>query len=451
LIVMKFGGSSVADAKRILAVRAIVADRRDRMPTVVVSALAGVTDLLQEAIDAARSGERELLERLLSDIERRHRWALTGAVEDQKRLHHLSLEVDGMFESLRQRIRSIRILREGTPRATDAVLAFGEMLSARIITGVFQDSGLPARLVDSRELIITDERFGEAEPDLPAVRRNAESKLKPLIAEREIPVLGGYIGATGSGDTTTLGRGGSDTSAAVLGAAMDAEEIQIWSDVDGLMSADPTLVPGARTLPRITFAEAAELAFYGAKVLHPDSIATAVRRQIPVRVLNSMRPEAEGTVVIGDDGEADGLASVSSRSGVCLVRVTNRRMRRESDFVSRVISAFAEADLCFDLLVSSEVAACLVVRQPLDIAGLKNTLGDNCGVDAMGDRAIICIVGSKLGHDGSFRALVLAALAEFEPEALVLGSSGSSLAAIVPQAVLERAVRGLHRRFLEEG
>jgi aspartate kinase len=450
LIVMKFGGSSVADAKRILAIRRIVSDRKHQRPVVVVSALAGVTDLLLEAIDAARTGERELLERLLSDVERRHRWALTGAVQEPTRLHHLSLEIDGMHEDLRQRIRSIRILREGTPRASDAVLAFGEMLSARIIAAAFQDAGLAASLVDSREVIATDERFGDAEPQLQAVREKVRLKLTPLVEAGEIPVLGGYIGATAGGDTTTLGRGGSDTSAAVLGAALAAEEIQIWSDVDGLMSADPVLVPNARTLSRVSFAEAAELAFYGARVLHPDSIAPAVKQKIPVRVLNSLRPDAVGTLIMGDQGAADALASVASRSGVCLARITNRRMRADAGFLPRVVGAFKRAGIGVDLLVSSEVAVCLAIPQRVDLAPVRAALGENIRIDIERDRAIICVVGSRLGRESSFRALVLSALAEFEPEMVGLGASSTSLAAVVPQAKLEPAVRELHRRFVEE-
>jgi aspartate kinase len=450
LIVMKFGGSSVADARRILAVRSIVSDRRERRPVVIVSALAGVTDLLLEAIGAARSGERDLLDRLLSDIERRHRWALTGAVQEPKRLHHLSLEIDSMFEDLRQRIRSIRILREGTPRATDAVLAFGEMLSASIISAAFRDAGLPSRLVDPREVIATDESFGEAEPELDAVRENARLKLLPAVEAGEIPVLGGYVGATGQGDTTTLGRGGSDTSAAVLGAAMDAEEIQIWSDVDGLMSADPALVPGARTLPRISFAEAAELAFYGARVLHPDAIAPAVKRRIPVRVLNSLQPEAAGTLIMDEESEAGALASVASRSDVCLARVTNRRMRGDAGFLPRVVRAFEQAGIEFDLMVASEVAVCFAMRQSAALATVRSALGESIKIEVERERAIIYIVGSRLGRDSSFRTLVLSALAEFEPDMVGLGASSNSLAAVVPRASLEPAVRGLHRRFVEE-
>jgi aspartate kinase len=449
---MKFGGSSVADAERIKAAARIVGDRRELSPVVVVSALAGVTDLLIEAVEAACAGERDRLDPILADLERRHRWALAGAVEDASRRHHLSLEVDGMFEELRQRIRSIRILGEGTPRAADAVMAHGEMLSARIVATAFEDLDLPGRWIDSRDVVITNERFGEAEPDLDLVSERAARVLGAVTASGGIPVLGGFVGSTPDGDTTTLGRGGSDTTAAVVGSAMGAEEIQIWTDVDGLMSADPALVPEARTLPLVSFAEAAELAFYGARVLHPDSIRSAVERRIPVRVLNSLRPEAEGTLIVEGEGDAgsSALASVASRRGICVARVTGRRMRVDADFRARVVRAFGDAGLECDLVLSSELAICLVLsaEPPLDV--VQRSLGVDVSIDIERDLAIICVVGSGLEHSGRFRALVLSALADFEPEMVALGASRASLAAIVRQAELEDAVRGLHARFVEE-
>jgi aspartate kinase len=452
LIVMKFGGSSVADAERIKAAAKIVGDRRERSPVVVVSALAGVTDLLVDAVGAACAGERERVDRLLADLERRHRWALAGAVEDSSRRHHLSLEVDGLFEELRQRIRSIRILGEGSPRAADAVMAHGEMLSARIVAAAFKDLGLPCRWVDSRDVVITSERFGDAEPDFSVVTQRAGEILGAAVAGGEIPVLGGFVGATPKGDTTTLGRGGSDTSAALLGSAMGAEEIQIWTDVDGLMSADPALVPGARTLPRVSFAEAAELAFYGARVLHPDSIHSAVKRRIPVRVMNSLRPEGKGTLIVesGADAAEGSLASVASRAGVYVARVTNRRLRVDGDFIARVVRAFGDGGMESDLVLSSELAICLVLPSEPQLEEVERVLGEGARIDVESERAIICVVGSGLQHNGRFRALVLSALAEFEPEMVALGASRASLAAIVRQEHLADAVRGLHARFVEE-
>lgn len=453
MIVMKFGGSSVADAERIVAAGRIVQGRVDRGPVVVVSALAGVTDLLTDAVGAAREGERDSLERLLAELERKHRWALAGAVENAGRRHRLSLEIDGLFEELKQRLRSIRVLREATPRAADAALAAGEDLSAQIMTAALRDLGLPARWVDPRRVVVTDPCFGDAVPDPVVVRERAQALLLPMLEAGELPVLGGFVGATPDGETTTLGRGGSDTSAAVLGSALEAEEIEIWTDVDGLMSADPRLVPAARSLPRVSFTEAAELAFYGARVLHPDSIAPAVKRRIPVRVLNSLRPDARGTLIV-EDRAGDGLpalASVASRAGGCLVRLTSRRMRADAALLAGVTQVLSAAGIIPDLLVSTEVAVSMVLPRPVERAFLDRELGALGEIEVEPDCAIVCVVGSGLARGGPFRSAVLAALAGLDPEAVALGASRTSLAAVVPQGRLEQAVRELHRRFFEEG
>ena len=450
---MKFGGTSVADAQRILAIAEIVRARLPQSPVVVVSALAGVTDLLVRAVRAARASDVEGLDPLLADLERRHRWALAGSVEVPGERHDLSLELDGLFEDLRRKLRSIRILGEATPRAADGVLASGELLSARIVAAAFRGRGLPARFVDPREVVVTDARFGEARPDLAATAGRCRDHVTPSVREGELPVLGGYVGATPEGDTTTLGRGGSDTSAAVLGAALGVEEIQIWTDVDGMMSADPRLVPAARTIPRLSFAEAAELAFYGARVLHPDSIAPAVERQIPVRVLNSHRPDAPGSVVLDGPAEerAARLVAVASRAGVCTVRVLSRRMRADAGFVAGVLEAFRGCALAPDLLVASEVAVHAALPAHGATAQLSAEL-ERCGtIELREERALVCIVGSGLAGAGPARREALQGIAAYEPEIVGVGASAAGLAAVLPESSLVEAVGGLHRRFFEDG
>lgn len=451
MIVMKFGGTSVQDASRIAAVCEIVRAHRERRPVVVVSALAGVTDLLLKAIAAARAGDREGLEPVLADLERRHRWAL-AAIESPRPRHDLSLEVDALFEDLHQLVRSVRILGEGTPRARDALLAFGETLSARILSAALRDRGLAARWVDAREVMVTDGHHGAAEPDSPAVEARCRARIVPAVQSGEIPVVGGFIGATADGETTTLGRGGSDTSAAVLGAALGAEEIQIWTDVDGIMSADPRLVPAARTVASVSFAEAAELAYYGARVLHPASIAPAVRRQIPVRVLNSLRPDGGGTRIVGEAAPgAAPLASVASRGGVRTIRITGRRMRMDPGFLPRVLGVFDGQGLVPDLVVSSEVAVTLVVQGAGDLSAVETALAGEATAETNPGRAILCVVGSGLVREAAVRVRVLACLAGLAPEMVALGGSLTSAAVVVPEARLAESVQEVHRRFFEEG
>jgi aspartate kinase len=416
---------------------------------VVVSALGGVTDLLDQAFEAARADDLEGLEPLLAEVERRHRWALTGCVDDAGRRHHLGLDVNRLFERLRQQLRSVRILREGTPRARDAALALGESLSARIVSAALAEAGLPVERVDAAAVMLTDDRFGAASPDLDGVRERCASEIVPLLQAGKVPVLGGFFGANRAGETTTLGRGGSDTSATMLGLALEAEEIQIWSDVDGLMTADPALVPEAVTLERISFPEAAELALYGARVLHPASIEPAVRRRIPVRVLNSMRPEATGTLVVGDrpGGEAGGPVAVASKENVGVARIMSQRMPMDPRLPLRVLSTCGEAGLEPELMLSSATTVTVVAGGPDDWGRLEG-LDDDVEIEVVRDCALACVVGAAVVRQPSLRERVLAEFARWEPELVAFGALRASVLAVLPGEALARGVRRLHQRFL---
>lgn len=447
---MKFGGTSVGEAERILAVAELVRSRLEERPIVVVSALAGVTDLLVEAVDAAARGDRERLERVLATLERRHRWAAAGAIEDARRRHDLSLSLDALFEELRQLLRAVRVLGEWTPRAADALLAYGELLSSRILAVALEDRGVRARLVDPREVVRTDGRHGAAEPDLAALAETARRELLPAVEAGEVPVMGGFVGAGPDRRTTTLGRGGSDTTAAAVGAAVGVEEIQIWTDVDGLMTADPKIVPEARALPRVSFAEAAELAFYGAKVLHPACILPAVQRRIPVRILNTWRPDSPGTLVLDEaTGEEARLASIASRAGVRVVRFASGRLRADPAFLPRVLASLERNRLAADLVVCSELAVTVVVSGAADRQALSAELGGEVEVGVSEGRGVVSVVGSVLSKDAAVRARVVEALARIEPETLALSGAGPSVAAVVPEERLREAVRSLHREFIE--
>jgi aspartate kinase len=449
VIVMKFGGTSVANAERMLGVCELVQERLPRRPVVVTSALAGVTDLLERM--AASHRELEAVEPPLAELERRHRWAVAGALDGGAARHDLSLAVDALFDDLRAMLRSIRTLGELSGRARDSLLAFGEKLASTILAAVLREQGIPATYVDPCRVLVTDAGHGAAEPDLDATTRACAENLAALIDAGQVPVVGGFVGATAAGVTTTLGRGGSDTSAAVLGAALGAEEIQIWTDVDGLMSADPRLVPEARTLARVSFAEAAELAFYGARVLHPSAVWPAVERAIPVRVLNALAPSRPGTEIVGQETSASGaLAAVASRTGVRPVRITNRRLRLDPTFLPAVLDACARAAIVPDLVLSSEIAVTLVVPVDLDIASLTAGLGVEAHVESGEPGAVVCAVGNGLCSDAGIRGRVLDALAALDPWLVAFGASSSSIVAVVGEDRLATAVRRLHREFFEE-
>ena len=447
MIVMKFGGTSVADGERIAAVCEIVRGRLARHPVVVVSALATITDRLLEAIGSARDDDRERLEAVVAEIERRHRWAVAASLETSSRRHDLDLEIDRRLDELRGLLRSLRILGEATPRSADAVLASGELLSSRIVVAALEERGIQARLVDPREIVSTDGRHGAAEPLAEDIARRCRASVLPLVEQGIVPVLGGFVGSAPDGRTTTLGRGGSDLTAAILGAAMEAEEIEIWTDVDGILTADPRLVPGAHTLERVGFAEAAELAYYGAKVLHPASIAPAVASAIPVRVLNTMRPDGRGTLVMRESPGTGPLASVASRTGVTAVRIASRRMRVDPGFLPDVLRKLDEAGVVPDLVVSSEVAVTVVATSGPALQEAVALLSGDRTVDVVDERAIVCMVGAALAVDATARRQALSALAELDLDLVAAGASGSSIAAVLPARELGRAVRRLHARF----
>lgn len=449
---MKFGGTSVADADCIRRCGAIVDARREQCPVVVVSALGGVTDLLVQAIEQALNDDLPALEPLLADIERRHRWAVAGCVEGSAQRHDLNLELDAAFEDLRDRLRSIRILGEGTPKALDAILGFGERVSSRIVAAGFRDAGIPARWVDARKVVRTDSRFGAAEPDTERTREAARAELLPILEGGAVPVLGGYIASDAEGEQTTLGRGGSDTTAALLGRVLEAKEIQIWTDVDGLMTADPRWVPNARRLDRVSFGEAAALAFYGAKVLHPASIAPAVERDIPVRVLNSSSPEDAGTLILGDRPDVSaGIASIATLRGLTGLQIRARRPTADPSWFGSVIEALSlhGGDL---LLANLERGAALFVsRTEPDIESLSESLeqrGHAVEITRQSGLALICLIGSGLGRTEA-RAAVLSALEPCRPLAVSMGASSYSVQAVVDENGLADAVRGLHERYLD--
>jgi len=447
---MKFGGTSLGDAERIVAVSEIVRQRLNRRPVVVLSAMSGTTDLLVEAVSAARRGDREAVEVAVGELAKRHRWAVAGTMHDSSHRHDLDLEIDAILEELRVLLRSVRVLGEGTPRAADTLLAFGELLSTRIATAAFIERGIRARWIDAREIVVTDDHHGAAEPDTAAVAERCRVRLRPMMEQGEVPVIAGFVGATPEGETTTLGRGGGDTSAAIVGAALGVEEIQIWTDVDGLMTADPRTVKAARRLEEVSFPEAAELAYYGARVLHPASIAPAVRQNIPVRILNSMNPEGAGTAIVDrTDSGAGSLASVTSRRGLRALRVVVRGKRVDPAFLSTVIRTLEHCGVTGELAVASEASVTLVVRGDPQTARIAAELPPGCDLESVPDLAIVCVVGGALVDNGEVRRRVLEVLALHEPVVVALGAMATSVAAVVAESHLDATVRDVHRRFFE--
>ncbi len=451
MIVLKFGGSSVADAEGIRRACSIVASRQDRAPAVVVSALGGVTDLLQEATAAAGRGDLAGQEAATAGIERRHRWALSGCLDDPEARHDAEMVLADIFDEMKQLLRSIRTLGELSPRADDAVLACGELWSSRLLASALSDAGLPAIWIDPRKVVATDGGHGSAVPDLDRMQRTVAEQVLPLVDAGKIPVIGGFVGASPEGITTTLGRGGGDTTAAMIGAAGGADEIQIWTDVDGLMSADPRLAPEASCLPEVSFGEASEMASFGARVLHPASVSPAVAASIPVRVLNSRRPERTGTVVReSSDPTHRGIVSLASRSGMTAVFLEADRAVSGSVFRQQTTARLSGSDALPELAQISAVGGLAVFREPVAANRLGVSWAELGQVRIVENTGVVAAVGDRLRDDHVLKGQVCLELAALAPVALGAGGTTLSVYALYPEEMLEQAVRQLHRRFFQE-
>ena len=451
MIVLKFGGSSVADAEGIRRASAIVAAARHRRPVVVVSALGGVTDLLLAATAAAGRDDLAGQEAAMAGIERRHRWASSACLDDAASRQDVEMVLADTFDEIKLLLRSIRTLGELSPRAADAVLACGELLSSRLLTAALKGAGVDATWVDPRKVVITDGSHGAATPDLARMAGSVKTEVLSLVEKGQVPVIGGFVGSSPGGVTTTLGRGGGDTTAAVIGAAGGAEELQIWTDVDGLMTADPRLAADATCLGRVSFAEASEMASFGAKVLHPASVSPAVSASIPVRVLNSRNPEFEGTVVLPhSDPSRLGIVSLASRTGLTAVFLEADRGMEGALFMRRAMDLQEPPGPLPELIQVSAVGAVAVFRDS-DAAAVHTGRWDRLGkVRTVDEVGMVAAVGEALRDDAALTGEVCRELGALQPMVLGAGGTALSVYALFPQAGLETVVNRLHRRFFQE-
>jgi len=390
--VLKFGGTSVADATAIARVVAIVSERRGAR-TVVVSALAGVTDAL---IETARLAARDL-DAALATVETltaRHRAVSTTFASDRAR-RVLEPALDGIASGAASAVRAIR--SSGTsPALVDRLLACGELWSSRLVSAAFVDANVPVQWIDARHVLRTDGGHGCATPDLVATDKAVTRLVRPALALDRVVVLGGFVGSGPDGATTTLGRGGSDYSAAVVGACLLADEIEIWTDVDGVLTADPRVVPGARVMPALSYEDAETLATFGAKVLHPKTIGPAASREIPVRVLNSRRPAAPGTRIDGSGGDAAGYTAVASRGGLCLVEFTARDKPAAPGFGARVLQALEDAKIAILVGEVHRDRVSVTVDGSLDAESLRSHVEAFAELRLRDGLSAVCAVGHRL-------------------------------------------------------
>jgi len=449
---MKFGGTSVEGATAFKNAARIVFDRQTLRPVVVVSAMAGFTDALigsvKNAITVSADSGFAVLE---THFERHLRVVEALLVDEATRMREFVAQSSDEIRNLLSRA-AIEVIENQRSRKffEDAIVSYGERMSAALLAAVLRDNQLKSQAVDARLCIITDAEHGCANPLMAETIPHTQSEVEPLIASGCVPVLGGFIGSTLSGETTTLGRGGSDYTAALVGAALDAKEIQIWTDVPGVLTADPRLVSRARTVPQLSFEEAAELAYFGAKVLHPKTLHPAIEREIPVRICNSRAQEGGSTIVVGETKKsAETVKAIAHKTGVTTVQVTSTRMLGAYGFLRALFEVFDEHKTAVDVVTTSEVSVSLSLD---DITSLKEIVAklEKLGsVTIEEKRAIICVVGEGLRTTPGIAARIFSTISDINVSLISQGASKINLTFAVEEARVRETVSRLHKEFFE--
>ena len=451
-VVMKFGGTSVADAEAMARVVNIVRNQWEsqpkggKPPVVVVSALSKVTDGLIRTTDLVRSGDGIKAAELVKELLDRH-IAIARTLTSGQRADDLAWALTEQFAQLGARVIALGHDKTVTPADHDAIVATGELASIRIVAAAFREQNLPATWVDAREVLVTDAEHMVAAPDMDATQVKAKAVLAPITARQEIPVLGGFIAATAGGETTTLGRGGSDYSAAIFGACLDVGEIQIWTDVDGMLTADPRVVPSPRVVPHLSFAEASELAYFGAKVLHPATILPAVSKNIPVRILNSRQPANPGTLITAEARREGHLAALACKRDVTVVDITSTRMFMAHGFLRRLFEVFERFKTAVDVVTTSEVSVSVTVDDTRKLDDIMAALRGFAEVESEPQMAIVSVVGDRLHDDPTVFARAIVALDTIPLRLVSQAASRRTITFVLRESDVTDAMTRLHNAF----
>jgi aspartate kinase len=455
MIVMKFGGTSVGDAAAISQTVEIVASKKEQSPVVVVSAMTRVTDTLLRIARTATERRYEDAAVIIDELSKRHiataRELLTDSSTGAYSLDWAERSIEYQFGELSNLVWSVATLGELTPRSQDAIVSFGERLSSLIVAAALNERGVQVELVDSRHFIITDNQFTLAAPDMQATRRRAREVLLPVIESNCVPVAQGFIGATVEGVTTTIGRGGSDYSAAVIGAALDASAIEIWTDVDGLMTADPRVVAGARRIRVISFAEASELSYFGAKVLHPNTVIPAIEQGIPVHIYNTRNPTCEGTLIVAKPQSSRNLIkSIAFKRGVTIVNVASTRMLLAYGFLRAIFEVFDSHKTSVDVVTTSEVSVSVTLDGTDSLDAIKGDLSRLGEVTIEREKAIVCIVGDNLKFTPGVAGRLFGAIGDANVNMISQGASEINLTFVINESEVNTVVELLHKEFFTD-
>jgi aspartate kinase len=445
---MKFGGTSVEDATAMRRSAQIVLDERCPERVVVLSAAAGVTNQLLRVGELAAEGQETSATALVGALRGRHEGiaaellpaALCGTVRTT---------IASWCDELDDLAHGIAILGEATPRSFDMLASYGERLSSLIFHAFLNTAGHPAEIVDARLFMITDGQNMHAVPDIAAIPGKLQQHILPVLRRGAIVVTQGFIGVTPGGITTTIGRGGSDHSAALIGALIDAEEIQIWTDVDGILTADPSLVPQAHRIKMMSFMEASELAYFGARVLHPETILPAVRKNIPVRVLNSRRPSSRGTSIIAQPDTSGQciVKSIAYKENITLVSIVSTRMFLAHGFLENVFDVFHKYRTVVHNVATSDISISATINDTSHLEEITEELRAFATVTVAKAKAIVCVVGDNLRNSRGIAARVLHAISNVNINMISQGASEINISFVVDENNVDAVVRLLHDEF----
>jgi aspartate kinase len=446
-IVMKFGGTSVGDVPAFERVFKVVSTQMDKRPVVVVSAMTKVTDALLGAVETAKNGDFAAAFASLEGHFERHldvsRQFLSGQDPSlfDRELEFARDELSDLLTRVSRRSLPLQMLR-------DAIVSYGEQLSSRLLAEVLKAQGVNARQVDARRLIVTDDEYGAAQPIWDETEKLINLELEPIITAGEVPIMGGFIAANRGGETTTLGRGGSDYSAALVAAALRAGELQIWTDVTGVMTCDPRICSEARTIPVLSYEEAAELAYFGAKVLHPKTIKPAVDHAIPVRVCNTFEPDKVGTMVLTASEETPNkIKSIAHKKKITILRITSARKLGSYGFMSALFQVFERYRTVIDVISTSEVSVALTLENTASLDQIITELERLGDVEVDPGYAVICIVGGGLRASKGLAAKVFSTIGDVNIALVSQGASSVNLTFVVPEDSAAEVIKRLHAEF----
>lgn len=450
MIVMKFGGTSVEDSDAIRRAIKIVESEIPRKPIVVVSACAGVTNQLLRIATLSAEGKKDEANDLIAAVRNMHDKLVDELISSELPKNYLKGKISVYAHELKNLSQAISVLGEVTNRSQDTIAAYGERLSSMIIAQAMEEDSVKAALMDAREYMITDDNYTKAAPFFPIVEEKTKKTVLPLVQEGYVVVTQGFIGSSEKGITTTIGRGGSDYSAAIIGSLLDSEEIQIWTDVDGVLTADPSIVPEARRIKKMSFNEASELAYFGARVLHPMTILPAIEKNIPVYVRNSRNPSYRGTLITkGDENEECIAKSIVYKERITLLNLVSSRMFLAHDFLEAVFAVFNKYKTIAHAVATSEVSISVAIDDTTKLDEMKKELEEFAEVTSSGGKAIVCVVGDNIRHSPGIVGRIFSALKEIRINMISQGASEINIGFVIDENDIEQAVKLLHAELFD--